>query len=308
MTRSGSLGRGRGGFTLIELLVVIAIIAVLIGLLVPAVQKVREAANRMQCQNHLKQLGLALHAYHDSMNRLPPGGVAGTRSNGLSWHAFILPYVEQDNLNKQVNRAATSYLDHNPIGLTRVAVYLCPSANSANERTHRNDESVPPTSTGTRTFTTHYYGNMGPKGSGYTSVSGAHGGYATQGVLGVNTQVRLTEITDGTSNTFLAGEISFTDLQANHGYRVWTRGCSGSAAAPNEAVCGGCKNVTNSINVTRFNSANFNDISFGSNHPGGANFVLSDASVRFLSAGISFPLYQATASRNAGEVQTMHSQ
>jgi prepilin-type processing-associated H-X9-DG protein len=264
----------------------------------------------MSCQNNLKQIGIALHAYHGSMSRLPPGGVAGTNSNGLSWHVFILPYVEQDNLYKQVNQAATSYLDNNPIGLTRIPIYMCPSASSGNERTYRNnnDEYVPATASGTRTFTTHYYGNMGPKGSGYTSVSGAHGGHATQGVLGVNTQVKLTEITDGTSNTFLAGEISFTDLQTNHGYRIWTRGCSGSAASPNEAVCGGCKNITNSINVTRFNSANFNDISFGSNHSDGANFVLCDGSVRFLSASISFPLYQATASRNTGEVQTIHSQ
>jgi prepilin-type processing-associated H-X9-DG protein len=127
-------------------------------------------------------------------------------------------------------------------------------------------------------------------------------------VLGVDTKVKLPDVVDGTSNTFLVGEISFLDTSSNPGYRVWTRGCGGSNAAPAASVCGGCKNVANSINVTKFNSANFNDISFGSNHSGGASFAMCDGSVRFLTETISFPVYVATASRNGGEALTIQSQ
>src|SRR5437879_939728 len=114
----------RRGFTLIELLVVIAIVAILIALLLPAVQKVREAAARTQCQNNLKQFGLALHSHHDAKNGMPPG----KDSNGFSGFAYLLPYVEQDNLYRQINFTVkeNNAANNAPRG-TVVKIFLCPS-------------------------------------------------------------------------------------------------------------------------------------------------------------------------------------
>src|SRR5436190_11912892 len=127
--------RLRSAFTLIELLVVIAIIAILIALLVPAVQKVREAAARGQCQNNIKQLGIGLHSYHDVHKSFPkcvsPGGAAG-----VSWHCYVLPYIEQDGIAAQVDdtkgsysSAATPAAPNQYLGANRIPTFICPSAN-----------------------------------------------------------------------------------------------------------------------------------------------------------------------------------
>src|SRR5215218_6037341 len=118
------MSQRRQAFTLIELLVVIAIIAILIGLLLPAVQNIRESANRMKCTSHLKQIGLALHNHHDTTGRFPPG----VDANKFSSLTYLLPYVEQDNLFKSINMtvAANSAVNDVPRG-RRVPIFICPS-------------------------------------------------------------------------------------------------------------------------------------------------------------------------------------
>jgi prepilin-type N-terminal cleavage/methylation domain-containing protein len=290
----------RRAFTLIELLVVIAVIAILIALLMPAVQQAREAARRTQCRNHMKQIGIALHNYHDRSNRFPIGV---TELNGqLSWHAYILPDLEQTSLYNQFDWSGTAiYIisPNGPLTLNRIAVYQCPSSN-ANRRAPLSFDEWPsgfePNIPGPPrpSETTHYYGIMGPLGTnlyastgGVTSPNGprpgtgvlvnypegrtsacpdpwntpnTHGGFGTTGILTHDKATPLRDVTDGTSNTFLVGELSWRKAIC---YRAWFRGVNGCGT-------GGSKNIKHPINV--FSSApawNMNDTSFGSEHTGG---------------------------------------
>jgi prepilin-type N-terminal cleavage/methylation domain-containing protein/prepilin-type processing-associated H-X9-DG protein len=291
----------RRGFTLIELLVVIAIIAVLIGLLLPAVQKVREASNRTKCQNNLKQMGLALHTYHDGYGIFPAGVQTGA-GNFLSFHVYILPYMEQNNLFQAFNlRAPYDNPTNLALGLTLVPNYRCPTATRLYTQYGTGEWSG-----GQPTFTTHYYGVAGPLGTNpqtgqpYQFRTTNQGNEATQGTLGMGSKVRLTDITDGTSNTLLLGEMSWTD--ANY-YRVWIRGTYDDSTNPDrDTTC--CRNVANAFKSTPYNgSDNANNVSFGSEHAGGgANFALADGSVRWVSAGISMGTYLSVASYNGGEI------
>jgi len=319
----------RRGFTLIELLVVIAIIAILIGLLLPAVQKVREAAARMSCQNKMKQLGLALHNYHDANGKLPPGAQntvlpnpnpAGntTTIQGTSWIVFILPYIEQDNLYKQYDFTLTySAAVNSAVGATIVPAIYCPSGPDPKKY-------LDPNAGVTTNPTTHYYGVMGPGGAtnpttnviggitySYTVGSpAANGAWSAHGMLSqyqdttgsVSTGrlVKFTDVKDGLTNTLMVAEMSITlpTTQTNQ-YRTWIRGNNGGSGAT--------KNVTNPINSTLYNgSNNFNDISFGSNHTGGCNFTLGDGSVRFITNNIDLLIYKAAASIDVGEVAPLN--
>jgi len=224
MFRSPAQPLRRGGFTLIELLVVIAIIAVLIGLLVPAVQKVREAANRMKCSNNLKQIGIGLHAYHDANNGMPFGGLSdapplGSGGGwGTAWPVWLLPYIEQDSLFKKFTftgssgwggASATNNL--NASSNVRMNTYQCPSSPI--------NDSAPSPFAGSNISRNHYVGVSGAINgliTGYTEArvftnSGAagccSGGIASGGgVLMPGKQVRFADITDGTSNVMVVSE------------------------------------------------------------------------------------------------------
>ena len=305
----------RKAFTLVELLVVIAIIGILIALLLPAVQAAREAARRAQCSNNMKQLGIALHNYHDTFKTLPPGGnwhrpnTAAISGNELSYAVLILPFMEQSTLHDQVDFKAHNWTDNMAVAIIRVDGLQCPSG------TIMESTYSPENLNGVRAFTKHYYGVLGPKGTNPQSTQaypvhnaggwGAHGGYATTGAMpgpGPDTDgtdlggpCKFRDVTDGTSNTFMLGELSWDDSDA---YRAWIRGINGAA-------CASAKNITYGINLRRYPVVGFNDISFGSNHPGGCQFAMVDGSNHFVSETIDFDVYLSLASRNGGEVATL---
>jgi prepilin-type N-terminal cleavage/methylation domain-containing protein len=311
------IGSSRRGFTLVELLVVIAIIGVLVALLLPAIQAAREASRRMSCQNNCRQVGLALHKFHDTYKAFPK---AGKLSNELSWHVYVLPFLEQSALYEQFNLSAGAFngapLNRGPmkneLALEPRPVYLCPSSPVVQMLTNPpHFVNTPEIINGQVPYTTHYYGIMGPKGTNPATGqaypwqnTGSHGGFAADGIFqqdtvnpnpntGPDRGVKMAEVLDGTSTTLMIGEISWFNGVTGTRYRSWVRGCD---TAP---VCAGARNVANAINSPSI--ALFNDIAFGSMHPGGANFVLADASVRFISDSIYLGTYWSLASRTGRE-------
>ncbi len=294
----------RRAFTLVELLVVIAIIGILVALLLPAIQAAREAARRSECSNNLKQLGVALQNYHDTHGVFPPGGMtAGTnpRRNGLSWHTMVLPFIEQTAIYDQIDFGVTGYTNaaNLAVALNKIDGFFCPSG----VRTTMKSTNTSENSGGAATWSTHYYGILGAKGlnpdtnANYPmdTTTAGHGDYATTGVLTKLVSYGMRDITDGTSNTLFVGEISWTKANT---YRVWIRGCEGSASASS-------KNVAYPINFQPYTTSNFNDVSFGSEHPGGAQFVLGDGSVRFVDQNIDMAIYRAVATRDSGEARNL---
>ena len=318
----------RTGFTLIELLVVIAIIAVLMGLLLPAVQKVREAATRLRCQNNLKQLGLACHAYHDQEGKFP-GGLYQKFSpySGYSMFVMLLPYVEQSQIYDRwdfSNYANNMSGGTNAPSASLISVYLCPSdqglesafqlTDSGNNSGVEFDGHYSGTSYAGNGGTFNYYPNDVPEYDGiFSTVGPASAPNRDQN------PIKLTQIKDGTSNTLLIGEKYHSDpnydtLPANRrgGMKIhewsawaWSGGFKGIAC-----VTGSSRvkiNYSTPDDASSHTSYTYHDLrmnAFGSGHGDGANFVFCDGSVHYLRDRLPLLTFQQLSTRSGNELIT----
>ncbi|QJW98371.1 DUF1559 domain-containing protein [Frigoriglobus tundricola] len=299
MTRSRPTTR-HTAFTLIELLVVIAIIAVLIGLLLPAVQKVREAAARMKCANNLKQIGLALHNYHDANGTLPYGAYYPQSLQGFgfsTWQLPLLPYLEQQPLWdqclawSQANPGRPAYLDNTfPAYGPVVQTYACPS----------NTRPATVSSFAVTASLSSYQGCAGT----YTYNPNAQHVNSSDGVLYGNSRVRLTDITDGTSSTAAVGERPATgNLQIGWALLPWLP--DGILGSRDVGFAGICSDLPTNVGLrpqrVPGDTAYLDAAHFWSSHPGGANFVYADGSVHFLPYAAD-DILPALCTRAGGEV------
>lgn len=311
----------RSAFTLIELLVVIAVIAVLIALLLPAVQKIRESANRAKCQNNLKQIGLAMHSYHSSYNKFPPGLSA---NYGWGWGACILPYMEQTNLYAKLD--LTTFMDVNQasiLALVRTVVpsYLCPSDVIANPG--QNPQSLSrvtckptdalsyPANSACANCPSPYtwYQDLSPYYSigvtNYLACAGnqersCYGSTTDNGMFWENSQTRVADVTDGTTNSIMLMERS-----------SFGSNTAGFYMAGNWAGTSSPRSTCNMHYVQpqvliwaqgTYSEINKNDTRNPSSlHPGGINVTMADGSVRFVSQNIALATYLAIASATGGE-------
>jgi prepilin-type N-terminal cleavage/methylation domain-containing protein/prepilin-type processing-associated H-X9-DG protein len=328
--------RGRIGFTLVELLVVIAIIGILVALLLPAVQAAREAARRMQCGNNLKQIGLALHNYESAYRVWPahssfpiPG--PGYQNPRGSWITRILPYVEQDGLYKLYNQNVNWHdLANEPAVKSKLPLVCCPSAPQRDgfEWTVLVSYANATTTTPTSSARDFFYGNT----TDYTNIGGIGtalnnslpatrklGDPLNSGIMKAE-PIGLGEVTDGLSNTILAAECAGRPRLYQNGKLVpdgaTPKTWAGSATVTRPLPTGGVwsshskgflidgaqpNGFTNTVPGTcSVNCSNDNELyAF---HPGGANALLADGSVRLLEASMALDVLIALSSRNGGEV------
>ncbi len=309
----------RRAFTLIELLVVIAIIAVLIALLLPAVQAAREAARRAQCLNNLKQIGLALHNYHDAVSAFPPGlislpGSAGNNMGpGWGWASMLLPQFEQINIYNAINFnlgiEATANLTAR---LTKINTFICATDAYFQAQFTVVDDTTSNTTPGAPICDVASSNYVGCVGSGdpsslypYNPTDDPPGRDNGNGLFFRNRSVRVQEILDGTSQTLAVGEKSQNLARA-----TWT-GAVTHAAVPITLLQaedglspegGDALVIAHTGELDGPNSRPAHADQFWSLHPGGANFLFADGSVRFIKEKRPLALFQSLATRAGGEV------
>ncbi len=315
--------RRAAGFTLVELLVVIAIIGVLVALLLPAVQAAREAARRMQCNNHLKQIGLGLHNRHDVHLRFPQGQynpigadpTPGSPWNRACWWHDLLPFVEQQPLYNALEAytkatPAPPYItwsvnsDGNnpstPGRNTPVKMFVCPSdKNGVKNRTVAGNEQG-------------FHGNyVLCAGSTIYNPSTDPTGRDLNGLFYVYSKTRFADITDGTSNTLMGGEIMVVkdtnvhDLRGRY-YNTWQGNNLFSTLYPPNTTVGDRSNYCINTREAPCQGLTGTAVvqSSRSFHPNGGNFLLADGAVRFITNNVNLNTYQALGTREGGEPLT----
>jgi prepilin-type N-terminal cleavage/methylation domain-containing protein len=287
-----SLRKRRDAFTLIELLVVISIIATLMGLLLPAVQRAREAASRISCANNLKQIGLALHNYEGVYGRLPP---TRTQIGSATWAVYILPFIEQDNLYNQWNFQATYYQQNNVARTTNVKIYFCPSRRTASDIPRNSIFGDIPSWGGASVNTPgglgDYAAAIDPCGQDFPSA----GCVSMSGAFQMGTGNTFMSFTDGLSNTIFVGEKHVPIDKKGIGW--WD--CS--TYNGDYAIC---STRTGGSNFPLTNNPRDPGWKFGSMHTGVVVFVFGDGGVRNIPATINTNTLYLLISRNDGQVIT----
>lgn len=301
--------RIRGGFTLIELLVVIAIMAILVALLLPAVQQAREAARRTQCRNNLKQIGVAIHNFHDQYSALPP---SRNYDHYTSWAFLILPHLENFNLFSTWDASLKYYYQSDEARLTPIPGYFCPTRRGVQQVSTQNDDILSAYETsGHVSGTVSDYACVAGYGRGWNWVNSRGpmimgdattdpvtipGDYAPPGAVLVTWRSRTAfkDLTDGTTHTFLIGEKHMRP--SRHGIAPEDGAIYNGDHPGNFSRCGGpgyplAKTPTDSYQNN-----------FGSYHDAMCNFLLADGSVRSVNVFISTDILGRLTVRNDDEV------